>query len=77
MLEPFKSQVSHSLIEQVNQVRHFRNWVAHGQRPLKEGEQLATVDPEAAYKRLKTFLERLSVPPTAEGEAQTSEVPPT
>jgi hypothetical protein len=44
------------LIEQVNQVRKYRNWVAHGRR----GEPQNAVDPKAAYARLKRFLDRLS-----------------
>lgn len=44
------------LIEQVNQVRKYRNWVAHGRR----GEPQNAVDPNTAYTRLKQFLDRLS-----------------
>jgi hypothetical protein len=76
VLELLKSQIDSALIEEVNQVRRFRNWVAHGRRPLKPGEQLATVDPEAAFKRLKTFLERLSAAPTTASDAQTLDGPP-
>lgn len=43
------------LIEQVNQVRKYRNWVAHGRR----GEPQNAVDPKTAFTRLKQFLERL------------------
>jgi hypothetical protein len=43
------------LIEQVNQVRKYRNWVAHGRR----GEPQNVVDPKTAYGRLKRFLDRL------------------
>src|SRR5262249_1571241 len=44
------------LIEHVNQVRKYRNWVAHGRR----GEPENAVDPLTAYTRLKRFLDRLS-----------------
>jgi hypothetical protein len=44
------------LIEQVNQVRKYRNWVAHGRR----GEPQNAVDPKTAYARLNRFLDRLS-----------------
>ncbi|HKI36991.1 MAG TPA: hypothetical protein VKA46_34380 [Gemmataceae bacterium] len=48
------------LIEQVNQVRKYRNWVAHGRR----GEPQNSVDPNTAYTRLQRFLDRLAeVPP--------------
>jgi hypothetical protein len=56
VLEPFKSVATNDLIEQVNQVRHFRNWVAHGRRPLPSGKQMAVVQPKEAYERLKQFL---------------------
>jgi hypothetical protein len=48
------------LIEQVNQVRKYRNWVAHGRR----GEAENTVAPDAAYSRLQRFLDRLAEAPT-------------
>jgi hypothetical protein len=35
LLEPYKSAATVDLIEQVNQVRRHRNWVAHGCRPDK------------------------------------------
>ncbi len=44
------------LIEQVNQVRKYRNWVAHGRR----GEPQNAVDPRTAYYRLQQFLNRLA-----------------
>jgi hypothetical protein len=44
------------LIEQVNQVRKYRNWVAHGRR----GEPQNTVDPKTAFTRLQLFLDRLA-----------------
>lgn len=43
------------LTEQVNQVRKFRNWVAHGRR----GRHANSVDPEAAMDRLRSYLARL------------------
>jgi hypothetical protein len=54
VLEPYKD-IDAQLIEQVNQVRRYRNWVAHGRRT----EQPAAVNPATAYDRLKRFLERL------------------
>jgi len=41
--------------EHVNQVRRFRNWVAHGRR----GAPAANTDPDAAFERLRRFLEIL------------------
>jgi hypothetical protein len=55
VLAVYKGQDA-DLVEQVNQVRRSRNWVAHGRR----GEPQAEVDPEAAYDRLKRFLERFT-----------------
>jgi hypothetical protein len=41
-----------ALVEEVNQVRRYRNWVAHGRRTAKP----YAVDPETAFRRLKQFL---------------------
>jgi hypothetical protein len=57
VLEPLKEQVSPNLITQVNQVRNFRNWVAHGRR----GEPENNVEPLVAYNRLKEFLGALGI----------------
>jgi hypothetical protein len=61
LLEPFKLDVkTKNLVEEVNQVRRWRNWVAHGRRPESR--------PMAAYDRLSEFLnllgsiEDLSIP---------------
>jgi hypothetical protein len=51
------------LVEPVNQVRKYRNWVAHGRR----GEPQNAVDPSTAYDRLQRFLDRLNEPPPAPG----------
>ena len=52
--EAYKS-LDPDLSEQVNKVRKYRNWVAHGRR----GEPQNAVDPKTAYDRLKRFLDRL------------------
>ena len=57
VLEPFKGKAA-DLTEEVNKVRRYRNWVAHGRRT----PQSDAVDPLTAYKRLKRFLEELSNP---------------
>jgi hypothetical protein len=54
VLEPYKD-VDMRLIEEVNQVRRYRNWVAHGRCT----EQPAAVNPAAAYDRLQRFLDCL------------------
>jgi hypothetical protein len=54
VLEPYKD-LDAGLIEEVNQVRRYRNWVAHGRRT----EQPAAVDPTTAYDRLKRFLDHI------------------
>lgn len=54
VLEPYKD-FDANLIEEVNQVRRYRNWVAHGRRR----EQPAAVNPTIAYDRLKRFLDLL------------------
>jgi hypothetical protein len=57
VLEPYKGRDA-GLIEEVNQVRRYRNWVAHGRR----GEPQTRVDPRSAYDRLSRFL-TLILPP--------------
>ena len=52
--EPYK-HLDADLIEHVNQVRRYRNWVAHGRRT----ERPAVVNPTTAYDRLKRFLDLL------------------
>jgi hypothetical protein len=44
------------LTAQVNQVRKYRNWVAHGRRGAPENH----VDPDRAIDRLRRYLTRLS-----------------
>jgi hypothetical protein len=44
-------------IEEVNQVRRYRNWVAHGRRTAKPD----AVDPDTAFRRLKGFLDVLGI----------------
>lgn len=58
VLEPFKSQASPDLVEQVNQVRRYRNWVAHGRRA--DNRPNALVEPKEAYRRLQAFLAAIS-----------------
>ncbi len=55
VLEPFKT-FDHDLVEQVNQVRRYRNWVAHGRR----GKKPPDVDPRVAYDRLSQFWNLLA-----------------
>ncbi len=56
VLEVFKG-LDANLIEEVNQVRRYRNWVAHGRRTAKPD----AVDPETAFRRLKDFLDVLGI----------------
>jgi hypothetical protein len=57
LLGYFKNQDA-GLVEEVNQVRRYRNWVAHGRRTLRP----AAVSPAVAYERLKRFLDRFAPP---------------
>lgn len=54
VIEPFKGAATNDLVEQVNQVRRYRNWVAHGRRPDTRPD--AVVEPKEAYRRLRAFL---------------------
>jgi hypothetical protein len=55
VLDPFK-KLDPNLVEMVNQVRRYRNWVAHGKR----GKKPPTVDPRMAYERLSEFWSLLA-----------------
>lgn len=59
VLEPIKNQgrVSAELVTQVDQVRTYRNWVAHGRREAPTNN----VTPEAAYFRLQEFLSAIGI----------------
>jgi hypothetical protein len=59
VLSPFKP-LDHNLVEEVNQVRRYRNWVAHGKR----GKKPSSVDPRAAYDRLSRFWNLIRLPST-------------
>ena len=59
VLDALKAPDLHDVIEQVNQVRRYRNWVAHGRRE----EPQASVTPPEAYRRLRGFLDALNPPP--------------
>jgi hypothetical protein len=52
VLELYKS-VDHNLVEQINQIRQYRNWVAHGRRP---GKVPTNVTPRVAHDRMQEFL---------------------
>jgi hypothetical protein len=58
LLESYKA-LDVDLVEQVNQVRKYRNWVAHGRRGVPEN----AVDPLTAYQRLQRFLDKLNAIP--------------
>jgi hypothetical protein len=67
VLEPFKD-AHPDLVEEVNQVRRYRNWVAHGRR----GKPPEAVVPRTAYDRLQRFLSVVMpapppAPPSPEG----------
>jgi hypothetical protein len=59
VLDPLKRQerVSADLITQVDQVRDYRNWVAHGRRDTPANN----VTPKMAYDRLSEFLAALGI----------------
>jgi protein-arginine kinase activator protein McsA len=61
------------LTEQVNQVRKFRNWVAHGRRDKRA---ISSVDPEGAIGRLRRYLARLEEVEKEEVEKAVTIVPP-
>lgn len=54
VMDAYKSHDS-ATREDVDQVRKFRNWVAHGRR----GEKKTAITPRAAFERLGLYLERI------------------
>jgi hypothetical protein len=52
VLEPYKPADA-NLVEEVNQVRRYRNWVAHGRR----GKPAVALVPREAFERLNRFLD--------------------
>lgn len=60
VLQPYKYEHA-DLVEQVNQVRRYRNWVAHGRR----GVQPEIVEPRTALDRLNRFLLVLQPQPSS------------
>lgn len=73
VLSPLKEQgrVSADLITQVDQVRNYRNWVAHGRR--ERVSDISNVTPRIAFDRLAEFLAVLGI--AAEAEQIESERP--
>jgi hypothetical protein len=73
VLEPLKKQnrVPADLVTQVDQVRDYRNWVAHGRREAPTNN----VTPEMAYNRLKEFLAALGITAESEEEPEASAEP--
>jgi hypothetical protein len=61
VLDPLSKQdrVLPDLVDQVNQVRNYRNWVAHGRRERDDG--MSNVTPRMAYERLTQFLAALGI----------------
>jgi uncharacterized protein YutE (UPF0331/DUF86 family) len=66
VLSPLKEQgrISAELVTQVDQVRDYRNWVAHGRRDVPTNN----VTPELAYERLNEFLAVLGIAAESEEE---------
>jgi hypothetical protein len=66
VVDPLKKQnrVEADLVTQVDQVRHYRNWVAHGRRDAPPNN----VTPKTAYERLEKFLAVLGIAAEAEEE---------
>lgn len=62
VLFPLKKQesVSADLVTQIDQIRDYRNWVAHGRR--KRNTDITSVTPQMTYERLNQFLAALGIP---------------
>ena len=59
VLDLFK-KLDHNLIEVVNQVRRYRNWVAHGRREEKKPMNMS---PKDTLERLRAFLQLIGHEP--------------
>ncbi len=66
VLEPLKvrGRISANLVTQVDQIREYRKWVAHGRREAPTNN----VTPELAYERLEQFLNALGIAAKSEEE---------
>jgi hypothetical protein len=66
VLEPLKSQgrIPADLVTQIDQIRDYRNWVAHGRRAAPTNN----ITPEMAYVRLNEFLAALGIAAEREEE---------
>ena len=66
VLEPLKIQrrVSADLVTRIDQIRDYRNWVAHGRRDVPTNN----VSPVVAYERLSQFLAELGIATESEQE---------
>jgi hypothetical protein len=56
LLESLKAPHLNHLVEQVSQVRRYRNWIAHGRR----GKPLESITPKDAHERLRALFDVLS-----------------
>lgn len=63
ILESYKGPHS-NLIEEVSQVRRYRNWVSHGRRNARP----PSVSPLAAYERLTDFMQMFFPEPTVSND---------
>jgi hypothetical protein len=63
VLLPLQKQkrISHSLADKVNQVRDYRNWVAHGKRPGGRKRKIEQLSASETFSRLNEFLEALGI----------------
>lgn len=66
VLAPLKERgrVAADLVTQVDQVRNYRNWVAHGRR--ERASEISNVTPQMAFDRLAEFLAVLGIAIEAE-----------
>lgn len=53
--------IDHNLAEEVNRVRKYRNWIAHGKKPGGE-PKFPVGEPKQVYDQLRQFLELLEKP---------------
>jgi hypothetical protein len=73
ILKPLQDQsrITPELSDKVNQVRDYRNWIAHGKRTTSRKRKVNALSPLETFKRLKEFLDQLGI--TVEPELTSEE----
>lgn len=63
ILKPLQDQkrITSELSDKVNQVRDYRNWIAHGKRKTTRKRKVEVLSAQQTFDRLKEFLDQLGI----------------